>query len=72
MSKSDLSSLLLNHILSIFKGSLYEARGRTIRPDIHFIKARIMQTERIAFLIAKQNNKLDFHHKKWDRVRSLL
>ena len=69
MSKSDLS-LLTNHILLIFKRSLYEARGRNIRPNIHFIKARIMQTERIEFL--KQNNKLDLHYKKWDRVRSLL
>ena len=71
MSKSDLS-LLTNHILLIFKRSLYEARGRNIRPNIHFIKARIMQTEHIEFFIAKQNNKLDLHYKKWDRVRSLL
>ena len=70
MSKSDLS-LLTNHILLIFKRSLYEARGRNIRPNIHFIKARIMQTERIEFFIAKQNNKLDLHCKKWDRVREV-
>ena len=50
MSKSDLS-LLANHILSIFKCSLYEARGRNITPDIHFIKARIMQTKRIEFFL---------------------
>ena len=71
MSKSDLP-LLTNHILLIFKRSLYEARGRNIKPNIHFIKASIMQTERIEFFIAKQNNKLDLHYKKWDRVRSLL
>ena len=71
MSKSDLS-LLTNRILLIFKRSLYEARGRNIRPNIHFIKARIMQTDCIEFFIAKQNNKLDLHYKKWDRVRSLL
>ena len=71
MSKSDLS-LLANHILLIFKRSLYETRARNIRPYIHFIKARIIQTERIEFFIAKQNNTLDLHYKKWDRVRSLL
>ena len=62
MSKSDLS-LLTNHILLIFKRSLYEARGGNIKPNIHFIKAKIMQTERIEFFIAKQNNKLDLHYK---------
>ena len=71
MSKSDLS-LLTNHILLIFKRSLYEAKGRNIRPNIYFIKARITQTERTEFFIAKQNNKLDIHYKKWDRGRSLL
>ena len=61
MSKSDLSSLLVNHILLIFKRSLYEARGRNIRPNIYFIKARIMQlTERIEFFIAKQITNLIF------------
>ena len=39
MSKSDLS-LLANHILLIFKRSLYEARGKNIRPNIHFIMSR--------------------------------
>ena len=52
VSKSDLS-LLTNYILLIFKCSLCEARGRNIRPNIHFIKARIMQTECIEFFIAK-------------------
>ena len=42
MSKPDLSSLLVNHILLIFKRSLYEGRDRNIRPNIHFIKGRIM------------------------------
>ena len=73
MSKSDLSSLLINHVLLIFKRSLNEARGRNIRPDIHFIKSRTVQTERIEFFfITKENNKLDFHYKTWDKVRSIL
>ena len=46
VSKSDLSSLA-NDILLIFKCSLYETRERNIRPNIYFIKARIMQTERV-------------------------
>ena len=71
MPKSDLS-FLANHIVLIFKCSRNEARDRNIMPDRHFINAGIMQTEHIEFFIAKQNNKLDLHHKRWDRVRSLL
>ena len=53
MPVSDLLSLLVNHILLIFKHSLFAARGRSIRPDIHFIKARIVQTEVIEFFYCK-------------------
>ena len=51
MPVSDLLSLLVNHILLIFKHSLYAARGRSTRPGIHFIKARIVQTEVIEFFL---------------------
>ena len=64
MSKSGLSSLLVNHTLLIFKHSLHEAGGRNIRPNIHFIEGKIVQTAGVEFFfIAKENNKLHFHYK---------
>ena len=56
---------LINHLILIFKKSLYEMRLRSIPSSVHYIKKRIAQIKKIEFQIAYYNNKLDFHFKKW-------
>ena len=61
-------SILVIHIILIFKKSLYEMRFRNSPPSVHYIKIRIAKTRKIEFLISKNSNKLDFHLKKWDII----
>ena len=65
-------SILVSHIILIFKKSLYEMRFRNSAPSVHYIKIRIAKTRKIEFLISKNSNKLEFHLKKWDIISSIL
>ena len=65
-------SILVSHIILIFKKSLYEMRFRNCPPSVHYIKIRIAKTRKIEFSISKNSNKLEFHLKKWDIISSLL
>ena len=65
-------SILVSHIILIFKKSLYEMRFRNSPPSVHYIKIRIAKTRKIEFLISKNSNKLEFHLKKWDIISSIL
>ena len=56
---------LINHLILMFKKSLYEMRPRSIPSSVHYIKIRIAQTKKIEFPMAYNNDKLDFHFKKW-------
>ena len=46
-------SILVSHIILIFKKSLYEMRFRNSPPSVHYIKIRIAKTRKIEFLISK-------------------
>ena len=61
-------SILANHLL-IFKKSLYVGRERNILPSFYSTSA---QTEKIELLLAKENEKCDFHFMKWDIIKDLL
>ena len=43
-------SILANHLLLIFKKSLYVGRERNILPSFYYIRAKIAQTEKIELL----------------------
>ena len=62
------TNTLINHLILIFKKSLYEMRLRPIPSSVHYIKIRIAQIKKIEFQIAHYNNKLDFHFKKWEPI----
>ena len=63
---------LINHIILIFKKSLYEMRLRPIPSSVHNIMIRISQIKKIEFQIAYNNDKLDFHFKKWTPISDLI
>ena len=65
-------SILANHLLLIFKKSLYVGRERNILPSFYYIRAKIAQTEKTELLLAKENEKCDFHFMKWDTIKDLL
>ena len=57
-------SILANHLLLIIKKSLYDGRERDILPSFYYIRAKIAQTEKTELLLAKENEKCDFHFMK--------
>ena len=56
---------LVNHILLIFKRSLYEMRSRKVAPSIFYIINKIKQIRDIEYQIAKKSDKLTLHFDKW-------
>ena len=46
-------SILVSHIILIFRKNLYEMRFRDSPPSVHYINVRIAKTRKIQFLIAK-------------------
>ena len=65
-------TLLINHILLIFKQSLFEMKSRNKPPSEFYIINRIKKTMQIEYQIAKSSNKISSHFKKWDRIINLL
>ena len=62
---------IFNNILLTFKMSLYKSRDKK---QLHFstILNNIKARENIENYIAHENNKLEFHHKKWSSIKHLL
>ena len=54
---------LANHILLIFKRSIYELRLSMVKPSIYFIKQKLKSTYKIEAQIAEASSKLDSHYK---------
>ena len=69
---SDKRMILMNHLILIFRKSLFEIRNRNVSPTIHYIKYRVKNIMKIKYKIAQYNNKLDFHFKKWDVLTDKL
>ena len=65
-------TILMNHLLLIFKKSVYEMLFRSTPPSVHYIKARVNQIKKIEYMIANDSYKLEFHFKKWEIISNLL
>ena len=63
---------LINHIILIFKRSIFEMRYKQSPPSIFYVIYRIKQTMSIEYHIAQSNNKLNVHFKKWETIRNAL
>ena len=51
-------SILANHLLLIFKKSLYDGRERNIFLSFYYVRTKIAQTEITELLLAKENEKM--------------
>ena len=58
-----------NHIILIFKKFLYENRDCPDKVNVHAFKKRLKRIIQIEYFIAKNNNSLDKHFKKWEQLR---
>ena len=63
---------LINHIILIFKRSIFEMQYKQSIPSIFYVANRIKQTMSIGYHIAQSNNKLNVHFKKWETIRNAL
>ena len=59
-----------NHIILIFKKFLYENRDCPDKVNVHAFKNRLKRIIQIEYFIAKKNNTLDKHFKKWEQLRA--
>ena len=55
---------LSNHILLIFKRTIYELRLSKAKPSIYFIKQKLKSIYKTEAQIAEASSKLDSHYKK--------
>ena len=53
----DKRMILMNHLILIFRKSLFEIRDRNLSPTIHYIKYRIKNIMKIEYKIAQYNIK---------------
>ena len=60
---------LINHIILIFKRSLYEMRSSRPCTSVFYIINRI---KKIEYKIAQVNDKLSFHLEKWEPLSNLF
>ena len=61
---------LVNHLILIFKRYIYLKRKDGL--NFYGLKAYIKSIENIERHIASQRQKLDYHHKKWNKLISVL
>ena len=65
-------NVLLNHILPLFKKSIYDKKNHPAR--IHFLSFMnyVKEVERIEQKIAHRKGKLEFHFKKWNPIKHIF
>ena len=63
---------LINHIILMFKRYIYLKRKETTGPTFFGLKVYIKNMETIERKIASRREKLDFHHKEWDKLAHAL
>ena len=60
--------LLLNHIVILSKQVVFQCRNLNIKPSLSLLKARMKTTYELELSIAKQNQTLEIHNKKWKEL----
>ena len=69
---SNMSNTLINHLMLIFKKTLYDMRTSTFSPSIYVLKKRAAKTMKLEYAVVQESNKLNYHWKKWELVKKLL
>ena len=63
---------LINHIILIFKRSLYEMRSSRTLPSVFYVARRVRQIMEIEYQIAQTNCKLSLRFDKWEPLIDIL
>ena len=63
---------LINHIILIFKRSLYEMRSSRTSPSVFYVARRVRQIMEIEYQIAQTNCKLSLYCDKWKPLIDIL
>lgn len=64
--------ILINHVILLAKQIIYQCRCLNIKPSLILLIAKIKYTYKLESLIAKRQNSLDIHNKKWQLLFSIL
>ena len=65
---NNIQNCLLNHLINFGKYNIYLCRGKNIKPSLPLLKAKITETRKLEFSIAKKNKKESIHYKKWQKM----
>ena len=63
--------ILINHLILLAKQMIYQCRGLNIKPSLTLLLAKIRYTFKLESLIAKNQNSLEIHNKKWQPLLSI-
>ena len=66
------NNILINHIILLYKYFLYSKRDNPGGTNFKAFKAFIGKINKTERFIAKKNNKLSMHFRKWDPLMALL
>ena len=58
------NNTLINHLMLIFKKTMYDMRTSTFAPSIYVLKKRVAKTMKIEYAVAQESNKLNYYWKK--------
>ena len=64
--------LLLNHIIIICKQVIFQYRNPNIKPSLSLLKVKLKYVYQLECSIAKQNDSLETHQKKWKELLPIL
>ena len=65
---NNIENCLLNHLIILGKYTIYLCRCKNIKPSLPLLKAKITETRKLEFSIAKKNKKESIHYKKWQKM----
>ena len=67
-----MSNTPINHLMLIFKKTMYDKRTSTFPVSIYVLKMIVAKTMKIEHAVAHESNKFDHHLNKWEPLKKLL
>ena len=68
---SNMSNTLMNHLMLIFKKTLYDMRTSTFPTSIYVLKKRAAKTMKMEYAVSQESKKLNYHWKKWEGLKKI-
>ena len=63
------NELFVNHVILVAKQYLYYCRQKSLTPSIRVLDFKIKMIYQLETIIAKSNNKISAHNKKWGKYK---